>query len=48
MFTYIPNQEYVLTSKEALRYLNQYQSVFKKEISSSDLSNWTRNYEVMR
>lgn len=46
MFTYIPNQEYVLTSKEALRYLNHYQSVFKKEITSSELSNWTRNYEV--
>lgn len=46
MFAYIPREEYVLTSKEVLAYLNQHNSIFEKEITSSDLSNWTRNYEI--
>ncbi|MCW3793808.1 hypothetical protein OM416_19635 [Paenibacillus sp. LS1] len=46
MFTYIPEQEYMLTSKEALIYLNQHQGTFNKELNSTDLSNWTRNFEI--
>jgi hypothetical protein len=43
MYAYIPDEEYVMSSKEVVAYLNKH---LKKEITSGDVSNWTKNYEI--
>lgn len=47
MFTYIPQQEYMLTSKEVLTYLKQYRGNFNKELNQRTSAIGLENLKLM-